>query len=283
MTEECNCLPLKQIPSCPFKTSENMHFFQNFWGFSLRKLLASTGVSRSPWVQSAGQLGTAFKCLHADDLSPGGELFSHLHPSFHPGVCPSRIGACCVQPSAAGWVVSRAETPLPGVPAMHTCVGTYWMLRFWGPSTPAQRLEPVSVTHGHLISWHPGVGTDLTQGDMPLFLAGGCTVGGVLFSPAGAAPMMESKIFSLRSPSTAGNLHLVLQDFVNMKENAPSLFSFLQYRCDSELPRRVGRILESCQETCTPQAMQNGICKLVLSIGSKHCRMDLPNKMHVRL
>lgn len=85
-------------------------------------------------------------------LFPGGELFSHLHPSFHPGVCPSRIGACCVQPSAAGWVVSRAERPLPGVPAMHTCVGTYWMLRFWGPSTPAQRLEPVSVMHGHLIS-----------------------------------------------------------------------------------------------------------------------------------
>lgn len=91
--------------------------------------------------------------------------------------------------------------------------------------------------------------------------------------------MMESNIFSLRLPSAAGSLHLILQDFVNMKENSPSLFSFLQYRYDSELPGRVGRILE----TCTPQAVQNGICKLVLSIGTKHCRhsMDLPNKMHV--
>lgn len=43
--------------------------------------------------------------------------------------------------------------------------------------------------------------------------------------------------------------------------------------------------MESLQETCTSQTVQNGVCKLVLSVGTKHCRvyMDLWNKMHVCL
>lgn len=52
----------------------------------------------------------------------------------------------------------------------------------------------------------------------------------------------------------------LLQEFANMTAVAPSLFNFVQWRCGSELPKRVGRILESLLETCTPLAMQNGIC-----------------------
>ena len=106
-------------------------------------------------------------------------------------------------------------------------------------------------------------------------------MGDVLFSFAGAAPGVESKIFPLRFPRSAGNVLVLycstppctlLQDFANMAGVAPGLFNFVQWRCGSELPGRVGKILESLQETCTAQAMQNSICKLVLSIRTKRCR-----------
>lgn len=109
-----------------------MHFF-------IFLFLKISGVSASatywPVLESAGVL----ECKVLDSravplsackqkISPAGELFPHLHPSFHPGVCPSRIGRCCVLPSAAGCIVTQAEKPLPGVPAMHVCLGAYWML-----------------------------------------------------------------------------------------------------------------------------------------------------------
>lgn len=74
----------------------------------------------------------------------------------------------------------------------------------------------------------------------------------------------------------------LLQDFANMAGVAPGLFNFAQWGRGSELPGRLGRILESLQETCTAQTMQNGTCKLVMSLGTKHCRgrMDLLNKIH---
>lgn len=78
MTEECNCLPLKQILSCPFKTCENTQFFQNFFG---------TGFTASetcwPALESAGVLGCknvgqsspALPCLETDISPLAGSCF----------------------------------------------------------------------------------------------------------------------------------------------------------------------------------------------------------------
>lgn len=172
-----------------------MHFFPNFWGLSLSDLPASIRVSGSPWVQGAGQSGNAFECLQADDFSPGGELFSCLHPSFQPGACDWGMlcaAQCHLSREAlarrahhahAPWCLLAAEAlPCP---------------ELWGPSTPAQ----VIVRRGNLISLLPGAGTDSTRGDKPLFLyerwvapGGCCTVGWVPFSFAGAAPMSKHQV-----------------------------------------------------------------------------------------
>lgn len=146
MTEECNCLRLKQILSCPFKTSENTQFFQNFFrtGFTASETywpgLESAGVLG---CKNVGQSGTAFQCLETDDLSPSRELFSQPHPSFHLGVCPSRIGGCCVLPTVPRWIVTQAEgTSQACLP--YTCVDTYWALRLC--SVPSALGVPAFLT-----------------------------------------------------------------------------------------------------------------------------------------
>lgn len=145
MTEECNCLPLKQILSCPFKTCENTQLFQNFWGFSLGDLLASTRVSGSPWVQ---ECWTVDHCLPVRGNRWSLSLQGIVFPAtsfFPPRSFPSRIGGCRVLPSAPGWVVTQAEGNLPGVPAVPVCVDAYQALRLCGVPNALEVLAPLAA------------------------------------------------------------------------------------------------------------------------------------------
>lgn len=77
MTEECNCLALKQIPSCPFKTSENMLFFFKISGVSAL-------ATYWPALESAGVLEGKVLDIQAMPLSASKKMISLLVGNFFP-------------------------------------------------------------------------------------------------------------------------------------------------------------------------------------------------------
>lgn len=150
MTEECNCLPLKQILNCPFETSESMLFFQNFvrTGFTAQEAywpaLESLG-------ERAGRPGVPFQWLHTDGLSPWSKLFPSL-PSTQDFVWESppcillqgfanMAGAAVVSPAlCSGDVALSSQARSPGFPS--------------GRPAPCQQCKMTSVS----LSWAQGLG-----------------------------------------------------------------------------------------------------------------------------
>lgn len=142
MTEECNCLPLKQILNCPFETSESMLFFQNFvrTGFTAQETywpaLESLG-------KRAGQPGVSFQWLHTNGLSPWSKLFPSL-PSTQDFV-PAGLGhAVCYPWPWGGCQPGREELPIRAPPVL-VLIGSQWALRPCTRGVPALLASELGV------------------------------------------------------------------------------------------------------------------------------------------
>lgn len=153
MTEECNCLPLKQILRYPFKTSENTHFFQNFWVFSLGDLLASTGISGSPWVQECWAVrhclpvhGNRWSLFSWGTVFPATSLFPPTSSSHQNWGMP-----CATRCSQVGCHPNKRGTSQACLP--YTCALS--LTGHWGCGVCPMLLWS---QHSSQLSWVLGVG-----------------------------------------------------------------------------------------------------------------------------
>lgn len=114
MTKECNCLPLKQILSCPFKTSENTRFFSKFLGCQPQRLTGRHWSQQESWGVSV--LGS-----QALPSSAWREIIcfrSHILLSTQDFV-PAELGdAMCYPVLPGGLSMIEAEGSFPGVPGI---------------------------------------------------------------------------------------------------------------------------------------------------------------------
>lgn len=134
MTEECNCLPLKQIPSCPFKTSENMHFFFKISG-------VSASATCWPVLESAGVLECKVLDSRAVPLSACKQMISLLVGNCFPTYIlpftqefvPVELGhaECCAV--LLGALSPEQRVPCPACPP---CTCALALTGCWGPAMP---------------------------------------------------------------------------------------------------------------------------------------------------